>query len=339
MNNLSSVLHNLIRTHGPLTVESYMQHCLYHPEHGYYTRGLNFTDVAHPLGRDFTTAPDLTPYFGTTLANWVHKEWQRLGQPTAFTLLEAGPGRGSLMHALLTQLHISHPTCYAAAHPTLIETSPALTHLQQQTLSSFPQCRWQTELLFPTKFPNSPPNALPTQFPTLLIGNELLDAFPIRQFAGDTERTIFPNTAGSLTFSHPNEAITREDSPQQTAWLQKAKSICTSMLLIDYGYTLTPNTYHLTPDTLQALHRHQKVSPLHLPGETDLTAHVNFTAAAQTLGSANCCLTDLSPFLMQHGFLTLAEPTINQPDTAAALYRLFHPSGMGALFKAIEYRT
>lgn len=306
----------------PCTVEAYMAACLYDADHGYYTCGHNFTDPACPKGRDFTTAPLLTPLFGATLANWVATQWQALGQPTTYTLVEAGPGNGRLMHDMLTHLRTAHPACFTACQPWLVETSPALTTLQQDTLGGFSNCRWST--------------ALPdTGTPTLLLANELLDAFPIRQFAGNEERRVI-HLDGKLAFSHPDDAIIREDSPALTTWLTDLKTLphLHTALFIDYGANQPA-----TSSTLQAMHRHTKVSPLHLPTETDLTAHVDFAHVAAMLGTSRCTLADLAPFLLRHGLLDLAAPTINDAETAGSLHRLMHPAAMGSLFKVLEYKA
>ena len=297
-----------------------MRTCLYDAESGYYTRGLNFTNPAHPKGRDFVTAPDLTPLFGQTLAAWVAREWTRLGKPAPFVLVEAGPGRGTLLRDLLARLQAAAPECFAAATPLLVETSPALAALQRQTLAAFPQCAWAS-------------GVPATAAPILLIANELLDAFPVRQFCGDAERTVVAEN-GALAFSHPDDAVTREDSPGQAAWLGQLKALPhLSALLIDYGAET------LAADTLQALHRHAKVSPLHAPGDTDLTAHVNFGTVMDMLGRDRCALADLALFLLAHGLPDLALPRINEAETAGAMRRLLHPQAMGSLFKVLEYKT
>ncbi|MCP5405008.1 MAG: SAM-dependent methyltransferase [Pseudomonadaceae bacterium] len=309
----------------PLTVEAYVAACLYDATHGYYTRGLNFTSPEHPKGLDFTTAPLLTPLFGATLGNWVVRQWQQAGQPDVLRLIETGPGNGALMHSLLSHLHTAHPACYAVCQPWLVETSPTLTALQQQTLQPFPQCHWSTDI--------RTSNIEPSNIPTCVIANELLDAFPIRQFCGEEERGVLLRE-GRLAFSHPEDSVTAEDSPAQTAWLQGLRALpgLQAALLVDYGAAQAAGG-----STLQAVHRHTQVSPLHLPGETDLTAHVNFDHVAAMLGTNHCSLTDLTPFLMQHGLLNLAEASITSAETQGSLHRLLHPNEMGSLFKVLEY--
>ena len=52
-----------------------------------------------------------------------------------------------------------------------------------------------------------------------------------------------------------------------------------AMLIVDYGYG--GQVIESVPlDTLQAVHRGERVSPFHYPGTHDLTAHVDFSALA-----------------------------------------------------------
>ncbi len=327
---LAALLRAQIKATGPITVEEYMEKCLYHPEYGYYTNGYNFSTTPP---RDFTTAPELTPLFGATLANWVARQWQAHGQPTPFTLMECGPGRGTLMHSLLQHLQTAHPQCYSAAQPLLIETSPHLTTLQKQTLAPFPQTEW-----------HSTPNTQHST-PIILIANELLDAFPhsqIIQADGRIQpRTITINEADELNFTdqlntqHPtlNTRIT-EHSPQMRTWLQSLPQSLLAAVFLDYGAT----TEGPTGDTLQALHHHQKVSVFHLPGETDLTTHVNFHNVTNALAESHPHLEalpveHLAPFLLNHGLASLALAQAPHPHTDTVLHRLLHPTQMGTLFK------
>lgn len=326
-----------IATHGPMPLETFMQQCLYHPQFGYYTNLQHLGEAG-----DFTTAPQLTPLFGGTLANWVAAQWQRLGSPSPFTLAEAGPGSGALMQGLLAHLFHAHPACANAAHVILLETSPSLTTRQQETLNGY-------TIHHAPSLTHLPPHS------TILIANELLDAFPIRQYHRNGEaweQTAVTVSNGALAFTRipaenpplpknwqPEDDAIFEHSPAAHQWLGQLQAHLSAhagtALLIDYGYaTLPPQG----GDTLQAIHRHAMVDALHLPGQADLTAHVNFAQVAETLSPTHCTLANMADFLMANGLLALAEPVIEQPATANALQRLLHPAQMGAMFKVLHYR-
>lgn len=339
---LAALLRDKIIAHGPLTVEDFTNACLYHPDYGYYTRGHNFLPAEGiPYPHDFTTAPELTPLFGATLANWVAKTHQSLGAPSPFTLMECGPGRGTLMRDVLAHLQVAHPATFAAAKPVLIETSPTLTVLQKQTLAAF-QCQWRPI-----------PTAYLSANPLVLIANELLDAFPhtqiIEHHTRIQPRTISLNPGGEFAFTETltpsplpeTEARTliTEHSPAMRLWLHSLPQTLQAALFLDYGAA----TSGATGDTLQAVHRHQKVSVFHRPGETDLTHHVNFTNVIAALQESHPDLIaqpleHLSPFLLNHGLASLSlkmqDADSSHTNLDTTLHRLLHPTQMGTLFKA-----
>src|SRR5579872_5718631 len=98
----SEALHDLIveeiRQHGGwISFARYMELALYAPGLGYYSGG------AAKLGKDgdFTTAPEITPLFGKTLAQVAHG----LMQQSAPQILEFGAGTGRLAKDILEELH------------------------------------------------------------------------------------------------------------------------------------------------------------------------------------------------------------------------------------------
>ena len=109
------------------------------------------------------------------------------------------------------------------------------------------------------------------------------------------------------------------------------------MLAIDYGYATTR-----TGETLQAIRRHAFADPLEAPGETDLSAHVDFgdlATAARAAGLTVAPLATQGEFLLRLGIAeraaALANANPGQKDAiAAALRRLCAPEEMGTLFKA-----
>ena len=339
---LQSVIQNKIEQHGAISVAEYMNLCLYHPQHGYYIKN-------NPLGAegDFTTAPEITPLFGQTLAVWVAKTWEDIGKPAQFQLIEGGPGRGTLMLDLLNALKRMSPACYKAAHIVLLEISPTLRGEQAMRLQGH-EVNWAEEV-----------EELTFTLPTLFLANELLDAFPINQYIrneeGWAERVIdWQNDAFTFTtrttqkrFDTPLNIV--EESTSQTLVKYLHENMHNGVaLFIDYGYredAIDPQ--NLPPhkgDTLQALHKHKQVNIFQNQGEADLTSHVNFSAIARTLGSF-CSLEDMGPFLLRFGLALRATQALETtPDDAvkkqieSACKRLISPQKMGHLFKALEWK-
>jgi SAM-dependent MidA family methyltransferase len=80
---------------GPLRFDEYMALALYGPN-GFYTGGGR-------AGRrgDFITSPEVGPLFGTVLSSALRAEWERLGRPRDFTVIEVGAGPGTLARSIL----------------------------------------------------------------------------------------------------------------------------------------------------------------------------------------------------------------------------------------------
>ncbi len=123
--------------------------------------------ATHDPFADFTTAPEISQVFGEILGLWAAVTWQSLGAPDPVLLVEAGPGRGTLMADALRAIGRVVPTFRAALRLHLIETSPRLRAVQAQALQD---AEWHDGL-----------ETIP-QAPLILLGNEFLDALPIRQF-------------------------------------------------------------------------------------------------------------------------------------------------------------
>jgi len=109
-----------------------------------------------------------------------------------------------------------------------------------------------------------------------------------------------------------------------------------SVLAIDYGYARTQ-----TGDTLQGVRNHAFADVLDNPGETDLSAHVDFAAlaaVAREVGLAVQPLATQGEFLTRLGIaeraaaLSGANPG-SASDIRAALERLTAKDQMGDLFK------
>jgi SAM-dependent MidA family methyltransferase len=345
---LEQRLKRQIGLEGPITVAAYMAACLHDPQDGYY--------ASRPrLGADgdFITAPLISQMFGELIGLWAAEMWDRLGRPPAVRLVELGPGDGTLMRDALRALR-QIPSFVEAADLWLVEPSAPLRARQAAQLAGA-KARWADRL-----------DEVPGAAPLLLIANEVLDCLPARQFVRTetdwAERRVGLDAAGELTFglsptpggfetppfaaAAPVGAIL-ELSSAQTALAQdialRVVEDGGAALLIDYGRD-APGF----GDTLQALTRHTKVSPLATPGQADLTVHVDFPAvatAARQAGSRATPILSQAAFLralgIDHraGALMAAAEARGRADQAEAIARqharLVDPDQMGTLFKAI----
>jgi len=325
---------------GPMTVAQYMTACLHDPRDGYYA-----TRPALGEDGDFITAPMVSQMFGELIGLWAVETWRGMGAPPRVLLAEIGPGTGVLMQDALRAARLD-PAFIAAADLWLVETSAPLITRQRERLAVAPLSpNWASGL-----------DDLPSGLPLILIGNELLDCLPARQFVrtetGWAERMVGLSSDNGLTFGlAPAEArepamdippgVVVEVSEAQRVF---AAALATRIardggvaLLIDYGRDQPGGL----GDTLQALRRHEKVDPLAAPGEADLTVHADFPAVlvtAQGAGSRTALLSQRT-FLQRLGIeqraaaLSRARPD-QAPVIARQLARLIDPDQMGALFKA-----
>src|SRR5271168_542487 len=123
MNSLLPHITEIIAKRGPISVADYMELALRHPEHGYYRKG-------DPLGQsgDFITAPEISQMFGEMIGLWCADVWRQMGAPENFTLLELGPGHGTLMQdalratAKIAGFHAAMDLCLVESNKNLRET-------------------------------------------------------------------------------------------------------------------------------------------------------------------------------------------------------------------------
>lgn len=350
---LAKRIKSYIRETGPIPVSEYMSLCLLDPVDGFYP-------TRDPLGSDgdFITAPEISQMFGEVLGLWVMQSWIDMGRPKRFTLAELGPGRGIMMADMLRAIKLD-PDCHKALRVYLIEVSAALEAVQGQSLAqaSVP-VTWVKSI---AELPDDP---------LVIIGNEFLDCLPIRQavqmdpFAkqdGWQERLVGLDDDDQFRFQlsgAPLNPALRAMLPEghEEARKENLTEICPAIfqimeelkphftahpgraLFIDYG----PETTEFG-DTLQALKRHKKIGVFAQPGESDLTARVNFAAcaaAARDMGLAASEIVTQAEFLSKLGIemravtLTRAKPDA-KPKILRQLHRLMDSSEMGQLFKTV----
>lgn len=170
--DLQGKLAKQIRVRGAMTIKEFMTVALTHPVHGYYMR----REEVFGRGGDFVTSPEVSQVFGELIGVWCVACWERLGQPRKLRLMEAGPGRGTLIADVLRSTAV-FPGFHAALSVDLVEVSDHLREVQRQTIAatgaaSAVDVRWHTSL---ESIPADP------DVPELTIAHEFLDALPVHQ--------------------------------------------------------------------------------------------------------------------------------------------------------------
>ncbi len=338
---LKDLLVERILAEGPLSIEEYMQACLYHPEHGFYKQ-------LNPIGRlgDFTTAPEISQLFGEIIGLWIVDCWTQMDMPTDILLVELGPGRGTLM---VDAIRAIERVSDMPIDLHLVETSPTMRAEQEKRLSA----TWHDSL-----------ETIPKK-PVLLIANEFFDALPIRQYRKLTSgwaEVCVGIDASNTTFELVDIELSVEEYPLVTTTDKNIVpdeiiEICQqgietigqisrhlasaggAALITDYGYSGS-----LSGDSLQAVASHQFVAFLDQPGTSDLTAHVDFGALAAV--AIENGVNPLGP-IDQGYFLTALGINIRASmlqknasaaeaqDVDLAVQRLCAPDQMGVIFKAL----
>ena len=113
---LAKLLQQEIESNGPISLEHYMTQALYHPEYGYYTSArlklASDKNNSQAISGDFVTAPELSPWFGRTLALAIAEVLAHCAEKN---ILEFGAGSGILAKQVLDSLEDSNiPTPYSA---------------------------------------------------------------------------------------------------------------------------------------------------------------------------------------------------------------------------------
>ena len=328
---LKKIIDEIIAAEGPMPLDRYMGLCLGHPAYGYYM-------TRDPLGEqgDFVTAPEISQVFGELVGVWCATAWVAMGRPPQFNLVELGPGRGTLMVDILRACKAMPGFC-DAAKIHLVEMSPTLRKLQAEKLGS--EVTWHDTL------------ATLGDGPMLLVANEFFDAIPIRQFE-KRDRKWFERCVGAGGLGFMPAALDAaqgmngdviEFAPQRSALAEEVGSRLSkdpgAALIIDYGHLQTR-----PGDTLQALRAHKYVAISDMPGESDITSHVDFEALGKALaqgGARTYSAITQCDFLLAMGIEPRVAILAAKADAETAeimtraVARLIGGSEMGQLFKVM----
>jgi SAM-dependent MidA family methyltransferase len=332
---------------GAIPFSRFMELALYAPRLGYYSGG------AAKLGQDgdFTTAPEISPLYGATLARAAAAIMAQSGP----NIIEFGAGTGKLARDVLTAL--ADMDVQVDSY-TIIELSGELQARQQEALQDFPQVRWL--------------GGFPDAFSGAVLANEVLDAMPVelvvkegaqwrRQLVSIEEGafTLVPGAADVALLEQIArqipDAATLQDGylteihPVACGFMRSLAAMFAggrgAAILVDYGFPA--HEYYFderSGGTLMCHYRHHAhPDPFYLPGLQDITAHVDFTAMALAAQDAGL---DVLGYMSQASFLLAAgigellmrtdpEDALRYLPQSKAVQKLVSPAEMGELFKVL----
>ena len=351
---LRKILAARIHSNGPISFAEFMRECLYHPEHGYYSRA-----NAVRFG-DYYTSVDVHPIFGRLLARQFAEMWELLGSPRPFLVAEAGAGVGRLAGHVLDFAAREFPAFYAALEYVAVESSAARRAEHAARLS-----------VHVTAGHFSSAAAIPTAIPAgCIFSNELLDALPTHRILMERggPREIHVGIEGEqfvevlrapstpkLEEYFREQGIALQEGQAAEACLEACQWIENAGRALQHGFVLTIDYGHearaLYDDrhnrgTLLAYRNHDVTEELlDAPGEQDLTSHVNFTAVdvwGRRAGLQRTGIVTQSQFLIALGraneFGDLYEPGQTEVEKLRArllLKNLIHPEGLGEKFQVL----
>ncbi len=330
-----------------------MAAALYHPELGYYAQ------EPRQVGRggDFFTSVSVGPLFGKLLGRRFLAEWQALGSPERWRIIECGAHDGTLAKDILEALSQLSPDAFRSLEYAIAEPLARLRSAQQTTLAGFSE----------TFRPLADLTVLATNpLPGIAFGNEVLDALPCHLLEWSkngwkhcrvacAESGFVWDTSEDADSPALRQALEKIDGPFPVGYRTEVRTNygdflapltrCLShglLLWPDYGFA-RPEFYHpdRTQGTLRTFSKHQAAAnPLVTAGEIDITAHVDFTAVAEAAMELGAVPAD---FRNQGAWLTeiAREWLLSQegnPDLnlLRQFQTLVHPAHLGSSFHILE---
>jgi len=324
---------------GAISFQKFMEMALYSPN-GFYS-----TSVRAGRRGDFITSPEVGPLFGCVLARAIDNEWQRLGRPKKFTVLEVGAGPGTLARGILgTQLECRGSLDYIAVE-----------------VSSAQRASHPGEVVSLAELPVD-------SFDGVVLANELLDNLAFRLFVYDTswqEAFVTKRDENFLevlrnTNDTPNWLPkTAKHGARVPVQDQALKFLSSALDLIEHGallvfdYCLSSHEAISGPwrDWLRTYSRHQAGEHyLRNVGEQDITSHVmldqidlffrpdNVSTQAEWLVRNG--IDDLVEEGKQYWKANAARPNleaVKMRSRVAEAEALCDPTGLGN-FKVLEWR-
>ena len=327
-----------------ITLDKFIYQALYEKKKGYYMKNISFDKHG-----DFITSPNISVLFSEIITIWIIMYWQNIGRPKKFDLIELGAGNGEMMFQIIKTSKI-FSDFNNAINFYIIEKSDYLKKVQKKKLSKF-KIKWINNI-----------NKFKSKNKCLFLGNEFLDAFPIKQLQKIKNtwyekyvheyyesRTInnkkinikkYHNILGIEFIKNKNFI---EFSPSLINFIKKlsihVKKCYGGVLFIDYGYLKKSMI-----NSLQGVKGHKKYNLLLDKGEVDITHLINFYFLKKILNDNGLNVNGITTqgnFLRKMGIIERAELLSKNKifsykvNLYNRLKRIIDKKEMGDLFKVI----
>ena len=352
---LAGVIRAEIERHnGWISFAQFMNLALYAPGLGYYSAG------AKKLGADgdFITAPLLGQQFAGCLARQCDEIIKNLATDLPVTITEFGAGNAQFALDFLTHLE-SLGGDVPLPRYLIVEISADLKQRQQQLIAT-QRPVYLDVIEWVDGIPEDGINGV-------IIANELLDALPVTRFQIDDDgqakelgvAMINDQFAWQVATHSISETLQQrlnqyalptgyqsEIGIQAEGWVRSVgeKLLSGVIILIDYGFPQA-TFYHWdrAQGTLMCHYQHTAHdNPFYCPGLQDITAHVDFSAIANTAHEVGL---EVLGYCSQGSFLLSLELLDHFADgqnnarhaiaQAQEIKTLTLPHQMGELFKVI----
>jgi len=346
---LAEIIREEIRRRGPISFSRWMELCLYHPEHGYYMKPGRKTGYGRDA--DFVTPPTLHPFFGACIGKELVDCWDRMKRPTKFRVLEFGGGEGDLARSALAFLDAHEPGLAQTISWHHAELSPEHRRRQASDDTRIAQ-------VAATEYGGGPFERDDIDAHAI-VACEVVDAIPFEVLQWTT--SAWEQLFVALDGPRFKEAWQPSTDPPPWVWpVERAprdgqqvvshsslgpwitdvpRDSTQSILIVDYGQRGPLPT---GAQAVRAYRAHAAASWLLDPGDTDITASVDFAQTAfWANGFVERQLESFEAFLLRHGILeelnSIDRNTVEGASSYLRLRQLLLPSGMGAAFKVQRF--
>jgi SAM-dependent MidA family methyltransferase len=343
--SLPEVLRNLLY-YGDLSFRDYVELALYHPEFGYYARGVN------PVGKrgDYVTAPSLSPVFSYAIAGLFRELVSRSGGAVC-SFVDIGCGDGGLVRSVAGQVEAGNVRFFGVDRSLSRVTGEGVTFVH-----SFDEVpRDGVHLLFSNELYDAMP------FARLVQRGEHLHELWVGEREGGLDWTEHeaPPVFDDYFAANGVELAEGQFADISLEWEAFHRDLLRRferalVVTIDYGYA-AKKLFHPRARRFgtAAAYAGQRVHRdlLANPGEQDLTAHINFSdleRAGEAEGARRLFFDSLAKFLLAIGVtehelfrpvqeigISTAEEGLQLLEARDDAKRLVLPDGIGHDLKVL----